>query len=279
MKIALCTRNGDNPAIRLLNDYLGSHGHEVTVVTDPRALLDPSSGRGKAFDVGFWRPDSRDEEVAAFARQGADILEGQGVRFLNSLASSDRATNKFVSYALFRSRDLLSPPTWVPPQEWDSGTDIPPGPKIVKPVGGKQGRGVKFAESLDAALDDLRHRDRLCILQQPIRWTKQLRVVATPDRWIRVYEQASATVESEKSVARFDAEAARVVEDPEDAVVLMGREMVRAVGGDLMRADLLMDNAARLFALEVNASFGFPHDDERVLKSFLTEMQRVAERS
>jgi glutathione synthase/RimK-type ligase-like ATP-grasp enzyme len=277
VNVALCTRNRANPVVRLLDSTLSARGHAVRVLSDPRELLDVDLGR---VDVGLWRPDSRNEQVAAFARQVPEILEGAGVPLLNSLASADRAANKFVSYVLFRAAGIPTPDTWLAPMDWDAEVPIPEGPKIVKPLASKQGRDVANAATLNEAVALAQHTSQRtgqpCILQTPIRWTRQLRVVVARDACIRVYDQQPGCVESERLVARFDRERPQEVLDPPPDVLQLARRMVSAVGGDLMRADVLVDGENRLWALEVNSSFGFPHDDTRVLHAFESELHRVA---
>lgn len=273
MNIALCTRNRSNPVIQLLDSFLSDHDHSVSVITDPRALVNDDP---RHFHVAFWRPDSRDQQIAAFARQAAEILEASRVPFLNSLASTDFATNKFVSYALFKGHGIRTPETWLEPQHWDIDNVFTSGPKIVKPVGSKQGQEVTYAATVEEAVVKARSDDAVAIIQEPIRWTHQLRVVATQTRCIRAFQQEAPVQDSEQLVARFDARARLAVAEPSADVIALATRMVRAVRGDLMRADILVDPDGRLWALEVNASFGFPHDDPLVLEAFEVEMIRVA---
>lgn len=271
MNVALCTRNAGNPVIQLLKRYLVERGHTASVLTDPRQILGTSP---RSFDVGFWRPDSRNEQVAAFARQVPEILEASGVPFLNSLASGDRATNKLVTYAVFSGAGVVTPATWVPPQKWDepSAIRIPEGPKIVKPVGGKASRGVRHFESREEALEYADTCDEPCLLQTPVRWTRQFRIIGTPSRCVRAFDQPNPALAPTAAIARFDTSSAQYLADPSAAVTSLASEMVRLVGGNLMRADILLEADGTLWALEVNSSFGFPHGDMAVLEAFEAEL-------
>lgn len=273
MKVALCTRNAANPVIRLLERTVRNAGHSADVIDDPRVVLTAGADR---WDVAFWRPDSRDAQAAAFARQAAALLDGLGVPFLNSLASGDRAASKLVSQGLFAAHGLPIVPTWVAPQPGHPLADGPSeGPLIVKPIWGRRAQGVVNCASLPEALDAVAALGAPALLQRPIQWHHQHRCVTTPDRVLRVFRDSNPEPRS-AAVRRFDRFTATPDPHPRAEVEDIARAMVAAVGGDLMRADVLEDAKGRLWALEVNSSFGFPHQDEVVLDAFLDGFRRLA---
>lgn len=274
VKVALCTRNDRNPVVRLLARELQSAGESAEVLTDPRRVA-----CDVAYDVGFWRPDSRNEAVAAFARQVPLLLEAANVPFVNSLASCDRAWNKYVASRLFEAAGLQTPATRLAPKEWDAASpSLPEGPVVAKPVEGKASRGVVAYPDLDAALAAVRSAREPYVLQQAIAWTELLRLVVTREGVVRFYVQPNPGGSPSAAVARFDRERAEPTEPvPEDAAALADA-MLAAVDGDLMRADVLRDSDGALWALEVNASFGFPHGDRRILDSFVRQFRAAASR-
>jgi glutathione synthase/RimK-type ligase-like ATP-grasp enzyme len=268
MKVALCTRNPGNPVIRLLERALVERGHRAQVIGDPREL-------DGGYDVAYWRPDSRDAQVAAFARQAALVLDGLGTPFLNGLASMERSSSAFVSHALFAARGLPVPETRLAPRPDDSWDAVPDAPAIVKPVWGKAARGVVLCAGRDAARAHVERVGAPCVIQQPVPWRCQYRCVVTAERAVRVYRQenpAAATA----AIERFDRFDAHPVADPDPELRTLAASMLSAVGGDLMRADVLEDAEGRRWALEINASFGFPHDDGAVIDAFVAELGRIA---
>jgi glutathione synthase/RimK-type ligase-like ATP-grasp enzyme len=275
MRVGLCTRNARNPVIGLLEETLRAEGHRVEILTDPRQLTDPAG-----IEAAFWRPDSRDREVAAFSRQVPMILEGLRVPFVNSLGSCDRAFNKLVASRLFSAAGIPTPAVGPMPQHWeaDDAAGLPSGSVIAKPVEGKASQGVTLFASAQAALDQLGDAADSYLLQEPISWTRMLRLIVTREGIVRGFVQPNPGGGAGPTVARIDEDWPPPAEDiPEDAEAL-GLAMLNAVGGDFMRADLLRDAAGELWALEINSSFGFPHDDAVVLREFCRQFDLAARR-
>jgi glutathione synthase/RimK-type ligase-like ATP-grasp enzyme len=271
MRVALCTRNAKNPVIALLAHFLERRESTAEIITDPRQV---ASGPG--FDAAFWRPDSRTREIAAFSRQAAVILDALGIPFLNSLASMERAGSKLVSHTLLSHAGLNVPTSWATPRA-GAHAAVPEiaGPVVVKPVWGKNARAVAVFPDAGEALRAARSLSEPTLLQSAIPWRFQYRCVMTPDRAVRVYRDESPTPDraAVRTFNRFDAGA---VDEVDHAILEMAGAMLAAVGGDLMRADILEDEDGRYWALEINSSFGFPHDDQRVLEAFLSGFGTVA---
>jgi glutathione synthase/RimK-type ligase-like ATP-grasp enzyme len=256
--------------VQLLSGALVERGHDARVLSDPRQLATDAR-----FDVAMWRPDSRNAAVAAFAKQAAIVLDGLGTPFVNDLRSMDRAASKFVTHLLFARASVPGPETWLAPRATDSAHGIPDGPLIVKPVWGKRAGGVALCTSLDDARAHVERLGRPCLFQRPIAWRYQHRCVVTRERVVRVYRQENPDPSS-PVILRFDRHNPSAVADVPAAVSTMALAMIAAVGGDLMRSDLLEDAGGALWALEVNASFGFPHGDHAVVDAFLAEFERRA---
>jgi glutathione synthase/RimK-type ligase-like ATP-grasp enzyme len=275
MRVGLCTRNARNPVIELLDGVLTAEGHTVDVLTDPRQLASPVH-----IDVGFWRPDSRDRATAEFSRQVPIVLEGLGVPFVNSLASCDRAFNKLVAGCLFRAAGVPTPAVCLAPQRWEDAGSPPllPGPVIAKPVEGKASEGIELFPSADSALRRLGDAAESYLLQQPIEWVQIFRLIVNRSGVVRGFVQSSPSGRAEPAIAGVEKAWPPPAEDiPEEAEAL-GVAMLNAVGGDLMRADILRDGAGKLWALEINSSFGFPHDDAVVLSEFSRQFRLAADR-
>lgn len=270
MRVALCTRNPANPVIRLLARALEENGSRADVIDDPRQVLGAAR-----WDAGFWRPDARSAEIAAYSRQAAVILEGLGTPFLNSLASMDRAASKLVSFALFTAAGLPVVSSWAAPRPGHTLDEDVSGPLIVKPLWGKQARGVSLCPTVEEALTAAERLGAPALLQRPVPWRHQFRCVATPDDVIRVY-RAENPRPDEPTISRFDRSTAVPFEPVPPEVAGLATAMVATVGGDLMRADVLEGQDGRLQGLEVNASFGFRHDDSTVVEAILRGFARVA---
>lgn len=272
MKVALCTRNRANPVIRLLQEYFADQGWSADVLSDPRALRGPAT-----YDAGFWRPDSRDTQVAAYARQVPMILEGLGVPFINSLQSCDIARNKVVCAHLFAEHHIPTPFT-VPVPEWDrSLTGIPEGPIVAKPVEGKASEGVHVYAMPSEAEPLLAKASSDYLIQEAIDWSELIRVIVSRKGVVRTYIDRSTGKRSLPQVSGFDRFVAEPVQQtPTDASELAS-QMLTAVGGDLMRADLMRDRQGNLYALEINSSFGFPHEDMGILGEFVRVFRDVAQ--
>lgn len=273
MRVALCTRNAGNPVIQLLAHTLTAAGHSADVIDDPRQVLADAD----RWDVAFWRADSRNAMIAAFAREAAVILDGRGVPFLNSLRSMNRAGSKLVSHALFAAAGLPVIPTWITPKPDQSLSSDVHGPLIVKPLWDKATRGISLCATLEEALEAARALDQPSLLQQPVAWRYQHRCVCTHQNVVRSYrdenpERGSATIRG------FDRFAALPEQTTNQRVAALAMAMICAVDGDLMRADILEDDDGRLWALEINSSFGFPHDDQVILEAFLRGFADAAAR-
>ena len=273
MRVALCTRNRGNPVITLLARVLEREGLMAEIVTDPRQVAN-----GQEFDAAFWRPDSRTPEIAAFARQAPVVLDALGVPFLNSLASVERASSKLVSHALLRHAGVDVPATWAAPRPSIEAVspDID-GEVIIKPVWGKKARAVSVFGDVDAALRAARSSGEPMLLQPAIPWRFQYRCVMHAAGAVRVYRDESPTPRR-AAVRTFDRCDPRPVDEVAADVLEMANAMLVAVGGDLMRADILEDMDGRYWALEVNSSFGFPHDDRRVVDAFVSGLRAAAAR-
>jgi glutathione synthase/RimK-type ligase-like ATP-grasp enzyme len=263
MRVALCTRNPHNPVLQLLARALAGAGATGEIIDDPRRVLGDAR-----WDVAFWRPDSRAATIAAFSRQAPVILDGLGVPFLNTLESMERAGSKLVSQALFTAASLPVIPSWLTPRPGRQLDEDIRGPLIVKPLWGKKGEGVALCGSATEALEVAWRLGRPSLLQRPVLWRNQYRCVATPERLVRVYRDQNPEV-GVPAIRRFDRLAAIAEIGVPDEVAELAIAMIRAVDGDLMRADVLEDGEGGLWALEVNSSFGFPHDDEVVLDGFV----------
>lgn len=274
MRVALCTRNAKNPVITLLAHALGGGTSSVEVITDPRQVAD-----GQGFDAALWRSDSRTREIAAFSRQAAVILDALGVPFLNSLASIERASSKLVCHTLLSRAGVNVPTTWATPRP-GAHAAVPEiaGPVVVKPVWGKKARAVAIFPDANEALRAARSLGEPTILQGAIPWRFQYRCVVTPAGAVRVYRDESSTPDR-AAVRTFDRFNPGAVDDVDHEILEMAGAMLASVGGDLMRADILEDKDGRYWALEINSSFGFPHDDQRVLDAFLNGFRTVARRS
>ena len=274
MKVALCTRNPGNPVIRLLARALEQDRSHVDVISDPRQVLD-----AERWDVGFWRPDAKDASVAAFSRQAALILEGLGTPFLNDLTSMERAGSKVVSHALFAAARLPVVPMWLAPYPGRPFTHDVQGPVVVKPIWGKRARGVALCNTLEAALEHARGLGMPAVLQEAVPWRYQYRCVATQREVVRIFRDENSTPK-QGAIRRFDRVNAQPFDsDVDEEIHALATTMVRAVGGDLMRADVLEDAAGRRWALEVNSSFGFPHHDQVVIDAFLASFRAAATRA
>jgi glutathione synthase/RimK-type ligase-like ATP-grasp enzyme len=159
-------------------------------------------------------------------------------------------------------REIPQPEVWT----LDQGAEIawPSDGLVVKPVVGSGGHGVAVARSFD---DARRHAHTVaspCLLQTYVRDARCIRVVATEQRAVGRYEKrvGEATL-----VAAVTSGAQEVRLPPRKDLDELAIAMVRAVHLDVAGVDVLEDPLGRLFALEVNANFGFFPRNTEILEA------------
>lgn len=147
---------------------------------------------------------------------------------------------------------------------------------LSSPFGARPPKGSPCA-SREEALQVAHALDQPSLLQQPVAWRYQHRCVCTDQGIIRSYKDENPGRGS-PTIRGFDRFAAMPEQTTNQRVAALAIAMIRAVGGDLMRADILEDDQGCLWALEINSSFGFPHDDQVILEAFLRGFADAAAR-
>jgi glutathione synthase/RimK-type ligase-like ATP-grasp enzyme len=274
-RVAFCTNiplrdapeslRGRNHAIAA---YLRCHGHEVEVLFGPEAFL----GRGpmelaRRYDVGLFCPNdlyeaAPDPEGRFRAQTCALILEAGGTPFVNSPLRRQFASNKLLAHAIMAGSAIPQPDVWTVEQ----GADLawPSDGLVVKPVVGSGGHGVAVVHTADEAKRHAQTLAQPCLLQTYIRNARCIRVVATKRHAIGRYEKR---VPEATLVASVASGAEEVCLPPREELDELAAAMVRASQMDVAGVDILEDPLGRLFALEVNANFGFFPRNREILEA------------
>src|SRR5947209_203727 len=293
LRIAWCADPAEfSYAKRLLVECARARGHRVTVI---HGWDDVPAG--ESFDAGVLR--SRDAPVDPECCEVARELESRGVPFLNSTRAREASKDKTVTACLFEQAGVDQP------LGLRTGGDARElaGPVIAKPRCGGRGEGiVRFSSAEDALAEGIDLAQYLVQRYYPRRavW----RVIATRERPLRAYSRRPLPPTFKRLIEwRTDVRRRRgaprverrgdprlVVRDlinaqgelllplrPPRAVGQMGVEMVRAVGGDLMGADVIVAEG-RPLALEVNTNFGLQAHDRWLIRRVIEEVEHVAAR-
>jgi [lysine-biosynthesis-protein LysW]--L-2-aminoadipate ligase len=239
-------------------------GHELELVRFP----DHRAASG--FDAYFVRVVPGSSIDPPLYWQAATALELLGIPGLNSLRSQDVASNKALTALAFERAALRQPQIWLldageRPEQFEQ-------PMIVKPLYGARAAGVALVDTLEQALAHAKEYGRPCLLQRFVPAGRCIRVVATQERAIRVYEKR---VGPDNPIASVANGADRVLLDPDPELERLACAMVAAVGGGLMGVDVL-EAAGELWPLEVNASFAFDPEDTEIAQAFVGELERTA---
>ena len=238
----------------------------------PLIVESPDQLSGLGWDAGWLRvvPETESADIPDYWR-AAERLEADGVPLLNSIRSHLNAYNKVLAGELFARAGLPTPQTW---QLDDCPKDLP-SRLICKPVTTSQGFGITEVAGWQQALD---HQHKLgipCLLQERIDTARCIRVVCTPQKTIRAYEKH---VEPGSLVASVALGATMIDLEPSQEMCHLAQAMVGLVGGNMMGVDLLQGRDGKLWALEVNASFGFDPEDQLIATGVADEILKAAKK-
>jgi glutathione synthase/RimK-type ligase-like ATP-grasp enzyme len=281
MRIAFCTNIppvADPSSLRGRNHAiiarLTDAGHAVEVLHGPERFL-----RGEippAFDLGMLCPNDLVETLPdPSGRLRADTvamaIEGAGVRFLNSPILRRSCTNKLLTHMCLARAGLPQPEAWT--LEELGGLDWPREGIVVKPVSGSGGLGVALAHSPADVLAHVAATSAQCFLQRFIPDARCIRVVATRDASIGRYEKR---VPRGTVVAGITAGAQEVALAARSDLDDLAIAMTRAVAMDIAGVDLLEAPDGTIFALEVNANFGFYPRNSEILDAIFGQVLAAA---
>lgn len=175
--------------------------------------------------------------------------------------------DKRIGQRLLDAAGLQTPP-W---REVDShrGPVIGRAPWICKPAQGGQGRDIILARSLEEAEAHQAQIGRPCLIQHFIPQARSYRVLCTPRRVLAVYERGSVPGSLVAAVSRGDRRLP-VQGALRDRLSLLGLQMVGAMSGHVMGADILIGRDGRLWPLEVNTNPGLDFDSSTLVDDFVT---------
>jgi glutathione synthase/RimK-type ligase-like ATP-grasp enzyme len=277
VRVAFCTNiplKREPSGLRGRNHAIVSHfrsrGHDVELRFGPEELLGSSSvGTVPPFDVGLLCPNDLFEPVpdpdGRFrANACAVLLEELGVPFVNSPLRRQFAANKLLAHALMARARVRQPGIWTLEQadeiEWQREG------LVIKPVVGSGGSGVAVVRSAEEARQHSRALAQPCLLQEYVPLARCIRVVATPHEAVGRYEKR---VPPGTLVAAVTGGAEEVRLPPRQDLDDLAVAIVRASTMDIAGVDVLEDPSGQLFALEVNANFGFFPRNAEIVEAIL----------
>jgi glutathione synthase/RimK-type ligase-like ATP-grasp enzyme len=280
MKIAFCTNiapvanpdglRGRNHAIV---ERLASAGHDVEILHGPEALL--RGGDEQPFDVGMLCPnDLVEQRPDPAGRLRADTvamaLELTGVPFLNSPAMRPFSTNKLLTHISLARAGLRQPQAWTLAELEEMAW--PQRGVIVKPVRGSGGLGVALARTPEEVAEHVAATSEQCFVQELVPDARCIRVVATRDVAIGRYEKR---VPRGTLVATVSSGGEEIVLAPRRDLDDLAVAMTRAVAMDIAGVDILETSDGSLFALEVNANFGFYPRNGEIVDALVEQLLAV----
>ncbi len=267
MRIALCTVPPFASHTQAVINALEAADVQLELYDIPTELSDPEAAQ--SFDAAWMRiaPHAVVTGRTPMYWQAAISLEMAGIPLLNSTRSHEIVGNKLLSAIAMQNAGLPQPYTQLLS---DVNVDQLGSPFICKPIGGARAEGVVLVQNLEEAHRHAEELDQTCIVQTFIASSSCIRVVATPERAVRIYEKRVSTDQPIASVAHG---ADRViVDDPGGEMADLACKIVAACGGGLMGVDLLKANDGTLWALEINGSFAFDPDDDLICQAFVDEL-------
>jgi [lysine-biosynthesis-protein LysW]--L-2-aminoadipate ligase len=203
--------------------------------------------------------------------QAAIGLEDAGVPMLNSVRSHEVVGNKLLCDIVLERAGITHPRSQLLAHAKEGEFSAP---FICKPIGGARAEGVVLVSSLQEARAHEAAIEAVCSVQDFVAAAACVRVVATPERAVRIYEKR---VSADQPIASVAHGADRVLlDDPGERMAELACACVAATGGGLMGVDLLRTAEGELHALEVNASFAFDPADELICAAFADQLSSIA---
>lgn len=262
MRFAFLAAEPVHESVPLFASLLRARGHDVDVVQDGRRFL-TEPGDALTYDLAWYRfsPGS-DRAVPDLSWETLLAFESVGVRILNSPQSLLLARNKFLSAIRFQRSGLAQPETELLCE--DEPHFRPP--YIVKPCFGALSEGVAVVDSHQDALERALHRGPY-VIQRYVAGA-QVRRVITGKRHALLVRDKLLDLDGAYAPPRPPTEA-------ETDLCEFALKMTRAVGGDMMGADVLV-HESDLYALEVNGGFGFAAAWLEAGEAIASEFERIS---
>lgn len=279
MRIAFCTNIApvnDPDSLRGRNhaiiERLARAGHDVEILHGPETFLRGADPAG--FDAAMLCPnDLFEAQPDPAGRLRADTaalaIERAGVPVLNSPLLRRSCTNKLLTHMALARAGLRQPAAWT----LDELAHIawPPAGIVVKPVTGSGGLGVALARSRDDVLAHVAATGEQCFLQELVPDARCIRVVATATSSVGRFEKR---VPRGTLVAGITSGAEEVALPPRHDLDELGVAVTQAVGMDITGVDVLEALDGTLYALEVNANFGFFPRSSEIVDALLEQVVR-----
>ena len=248
-----------------LAELLRRRGLEVTEARDVSTVqkLDPAR-----FDICL----PRFRVCAAHMSCLDEVLVRSGIRMLNSRETRESCEHKALAHLAFAERDIMQPNAFTVSAEGVIDRDLAwSGETIVKPLFGSRGSGIEVLPSFAEGLERARKRTEDVLVQQMIWPARCWRVIVGRDSgivdpyWRRPPRDADRVLSISTG--------STIVRDPCPAhVERVAREMLAAVDGDLLAADIL-ETATDAYALEINHNFDAHGGSEPAAAAFEHEIQ------
>lgn len=201
-----------------------------------------------------------------------EVLVRSGVAMINSRESRRACENKALAHTAFELAGLPQPGYAVCDREgtldrrpgWDGET-------LIKPLHGNRSAGIDILPDPLAAVERAREREEDLLVQQMIWPARCWRVVVGRNCGVVDPYWRRPPHEDERVLAISTGSTLARDECPQ-AVADVALEMLDAVGGDLLAADVL-ERGGDAWALEINHNFDAHGGDEQALAAFEREIR------
>lgn len=264
MRLAVLTAEPLPDYTRATVAELEQRGHELMLIESPEAAIDLPDAAWMRVVPGSFRSQ------IPYYWQAAQLLEVLDVPLLNPTRAHELASNKLVSYEIFRRAGMPQPLTMAAAGNESAADRFP---MVVKPQFGSRGRDIILAGCAAEVIEHGNSLGEMLLLQEQVKSRRCLRLVATPDEVIDCYEKRGEPGELILSVYQG---ATRVTAPVGAELIELATSACRLLGGRLMGIDILEDEDGQPWLLEANASFAFDADNAGLVAAFADQVEALA---
>ena len=200
----------------------------------------------------------------------AKVVESLGVKTTNNTRAIALSSDKYATYKVWKAHSIKQPNTYLLKElhDWPNKEETP---MILKPIFSHSGDGITLVSNYKDALLMSDKCQLGMILQtyikNPICW----RLIACPNKIVIAYQK----VLDGATVVNIGKGANRLYVEPDEKIVELAKNCIKALGGGLMGIDILEKDGV-YYALEANVPFGIDENSEELRENLLTYIKSLA---